>query len=116
MLTIRLFRIGKINQPIFKIVVCKKTNPPKSGRFTEEVGSYNPITKEKKFNAERIKYWIKSGAQPSDTLYNLLVSAKIIEGKKRVVRIKKKIKAATPEATVTAPAEKPAEAAVVDSK
>ena len=91
MLTIRLFRIGKINQPIFKIVVCKKTNPPKSGRFTDEVGSYNPITKEKKFNAERIKYWMKNGAQPSDTLYNLLVSEKIIEGKKRVIRIKKKV-------------------------
>jgi small subunit ribosomal protein S16 len=81
MLTIRLFRVGKKNQPSFKIVVTDKRRPPKAGRFTEEVGFYNPRTKEKGFKPERIKYWLSVGAQPSQTIYNLLVSEKIIEGK-----------------------------------
>ncbi len=89
MLVIRLFRVGNKNQPLFKIVVTDKTKPPRSGRFVEEVGFYNPLTKEKKFQAERIKYWLKSGAQPSDTVYNLLVSEKIIEGKKRKIPVNK---------------------------
>ncbi|MDP2930315.1 MAG: 30S ribosomal protein S16 [bacterium] len=120
MLVIRLFRIGKINQPVFKIVVTEKTSPPKSGRFVEEVGFYNPVTKEKNFNKERIEYWIKNGAQPSDTLYNLFISEKIIQGKKRIIPIKKKqaeeaapvaaaSATATPVATPAVPAEiKPA--------
>jgi len=108
MLTIRLFRIGKINQPVFKIVVTEKTNPPKSGRFIEELGFYNPITKEKNFNKDRIQHWIKNGAQPSDTLYNLLVSEKIVEGKKKVITIRKKsIEQGTPAATTSVPATVP---------
>lgn len=89
MLVIRLFRVGNKNQPLFKIVVTDKTKPPRSGRFVEEVGFYNPLTKEKKFQAERIKYWLKSGAQPSDTVYNLLVVEKIIEGEKRKIPVNK---------------------------
>lgn len=80
MLMIRLFRIGRKNQPSYKVVVTEKTNAPARGRFVEEVGFYNPLTKEKKFNAERIKYWISVGAQLSDTIHNMLVKEKIIEG------------------------------------
>ena len=47
MLVIRFFRTGKKNQPTFKIVVTEKTKPPRAGRFIEEVGFYNPSTKEK---------------------------------------------------------------------
>ncbi len=83
MLVIRFFRQGKKNQPFYKIVVTEKTRPPRAGRFVEEVGFYNPKTKEKGLKGERIKYWISVGAQPSDTVYNLLISEKIIEGKKR---------------------------------
>lgn len=82
MLVIRLFRIGKKNQPSFKIVVTDKRNPPRGGRFVEEVGFFNPLTKEKILKAERIKYWLSVGAKPSDTVYNLLISEKIIEGEK----------------------------------
>ena len=82
MLVIRLFRVGKKNQPSFKIVVTDKKNPSRSGRFLESVGSYTPITKEKKLKGDRIKYWLSVGAKPSPTVYNLLVSEKIIEGKK----------------------------------
>ncbi|MCP6726601.1 MAG: 30S ribosomal protein S16 [Patescibacteria group bacterium] len=76
---IRLFRTGRKNQPSYKVVVTEKTNASARGRFVEEVGFYNPLTKDKKFNAERIKYWISVGAQPSDTIHNMLVKEKIIE-------------------------------------
>ncbi|MFH1656811.1 MAG: 30S ribosomal protein S16 [Candidatus Nealsonbacteria bacterium] len=92
MLSIRLFRTGKKNQPFFKIVVTDKRRPPKGGRFVEEVGFVNPLTKEKSLKAERIKYWISKGAQPSDTINNLLIKEKIIEGKKVALHNKKKMK------------------------
>jgi small subunit ribosomal protein S16 len=92
MLTIRFFRIGKKNQPSYKIVVTDKKNSPSGGRFTEEVGFYNPITKEKSLNGERIKYWISKGAQPSDTAHNIFVKEGIIEGKKISVLKKSKKK------------------------
>ena len=82
MLVIRLFRVGKKNQPSFKIVVTDKRRPPRAGRFVEEVGFWNPLTKEKVLRTERIKYWMSHGAKPSDTIYNLLIKEKIIEGKK----------------------------------
>jgi small subunit ribosomal protein S16 len=90
MLVIRLFRTGKKNQPSFKIVVTEKTNSSTRGRSTEEVGFYNSTTKEKVFRKERIIHWINKGAQPSDTVYNLLVGEKIIEGKKKTVAFPKK--------------------------
>jgi len=116
MLTIRLFRIGKKNQPSFKIVVTDKKNKPRAGRFTEEVGFYNPLTKEKVLKGERIKHWISVGAKPSPTIFNLLISEGIIEGKKipKHKKSKKTSEAKTAEseakpAEVTAPQEKPKE-------
>ena len=104
MLVIRFFRVGKKNQPSFKIVVTDKRKPPRAGRFVEEVGFYNPKTKEKVLKAERIKYWLSVGAKPSDTVHNLLISEKIIEGKKITIYIKKTKKEEKP--AVEAPAEK----------
>ncbi|MDD4625030.1 MAG: 30S ribosomal protein S16 [Candidatus Pacebacteria bacterium] len=94
MLTIRFFRTGKKNQACFKIVVTEKTKSSTRGRFTEEVGFYNPVTKEKILKNERITYWISRGAKPSDTVYNLLVSEKVIEGGKRKVALPKKVQQA----------------------
>ncbi|MCX6759522.1 MAG: 30S ribosomal protein S16 [Candidatus Nealsonbacteria bacterium] len=82
MLVIRFLRTGKKNQPSFKLVVVEKTRSSTSGRFVEQVGFYNPLTKEKVFKGDRIKYWLSVGAQPSNTVYNLLVSEKIVLGKK----------------------------------
>lgn len=90
MLVIRFLRIGKKNQPFFRIVVTDKKNPPQGGRFLEALGFLNPLTKEKKLNKERIKYWLGVGAQPSDSLYNLLIEEKIIKGEKRDVHKKPK--------------------------
>lgn len=116
MLVIRFLRAGKKNQPFYKIVVTDKKNPPRGGRFNEEVGFWNPLTKEKKLNAEKIKNWIKNGAKPSPTVFNLLLKEKIVEGKKIPVHKKSKQPAPAAEAAPTpvaseapaAPAEAPA--------
>ncbi|MCI5108526.1 MAG: 30S ribosomal protein S16 [Candidatus Pacebacteria bacterium] len=89
MLMVRLQRVGKKNQAMFRLLVTDKQNGPKSGRFLEILGSYNPHTNEKNFKKDRIKHWLDNGAQPSDTVHNLLVSEKIIEGKKKNVLSKK---------------------------
>lgn len=113
MLVIRLFRVGKKNQPSFKIVVTDKKNPPRGGRFVEQVGFYNPLTKEKTLNKERIQYWLSQGAQPSDTIHNLLVKEGILEAKKISVHKKPKKKE---EKTEEKPAEKPAETKAAEAK
>ena len=92
MLVIRLLRVGKKNQPSFKIVVTDKKNPPRGGRFVEQVGFYNPLTKEKILKKERIQYWLGQGVKPSDTVHNLLVKEGILEGKKISVHKKPKKK------------------------
>jgi small subunit ribosomal protein S16 len=110
MLVIKLFRVGKKNQPSFKIVVTKKGSPTKGGRFVEQIGFYNPVTKEKVLNQERIKYWISVGAQPSPTTHNLFVSAKIIDEKKIDVHKKPKKKEEEKKAAAPKAAAAPAEA------
>ena len=106
MLTIRLLRTGKKNQPSYKVVITDKKNPPQGGRFVEEVGFYNPKTKEKNFAKDRITYWLSVGAQASDTVHNMLVNEKIIDQPKRQIIFTKK---ATEEvkAETSAPAEEP---------
>lgn len=81
MLVIRLTRIGKKNQPAYRVVLTEKTNPVR-GKFQEILGSYNPRLKTKDLKIERIKYWISKGAQPSPTVHNMLVSEKVISDKK----------------------------------
>ena len=127
MLVIRFFRTGKKNQPSFKIVVTDKRKPPRAGRYIEEVGFWNPLTKEKVLKSERIKYWLSVGAKPSPTVHNLLVtermkvseggneaiasstSEKIIEGKK--IDVHKKAKEKEPSsAKATEGKEKPSPA------
>ena len=90
MLVIRLLRIGKKHQPSYKIVVTDKKNPPRGGRFADQVGSWNPLTKQRILKADKIKEWISKGAKPSDTVYNMLVEEKILEGKK--IKVNKKSK------------------------
>ena len=82
MLMIRLQRFGRKNDPNFRVVLTDKRNAPKSGKFLEILGFQNPKTKQKKLEAERIKYWIGKGAKVSPTVHNLLISEKIIEGTK----------------------------------
>lgn len=95
MLAIKLSRIGKKKQPSYRLIVVEKHKDP-WGDYLERVGIYNPRTKPKtiEFDAERIKYWIGKGAQPTATVHNLLVDAKIIEGEKiNTITISKKRRA-----------------------
>ncbi len=81
MLTIRLQRIGKKHQASFRIVLQDSQWKPQ-GKALELLGFYNPHSKEKQFQAERIKFWIARGAQLSPTLHNMLVDAGIVAGEK----------------------------------
>jgi len=90
MLVIRLLRIGRKNQPSYKIVVTDSRRAPRGGRFVAQVGSWNPLSKQRILKKEEIKKWISKGAKPSDTVYNMLLQEKVIEGKKIDVHKKSK--------------------------
>lgn len=89
MLKIRLKRVGRKNDPSFRLVVVPSTEGPKTGNVLEVLGNYDPRRDSKELNAQRIQYWISKGAQVSDTVHNLLVGEKIIDGKKKNVLPKK---------------------------
>jgi len=89
MLKIRLQRVGRKNDPAFRVVLTDSKNSTKSGRFKEILGSYNVKKGEILFKGDRISYWISKGAQVSDTVHNFLVHQKLIPGKKKNVLSKK---------------------------
>lgn len=78
MVSIRLARIGKKKKPSYRVVVIEKRNA-RNGRFVEIVGTYDPLKNpaEIKLEAERIKFWLGHGAQPSDTVRSFLRQQKI---------------------------------------
>lgn len=89
---------------------------PKSNNFVEKVGFYNPITKEQSLDADRVKYWLGVGARPSDTVYNMLVDAKVIDGdKKNVLPQKTPIVKEVEEVAADAPKEQATEAAAPET-
>jgi len=97
--------------PTYRIVVIEHTAGPKSGSIVEKVGAYNPKTKERALDAERVKYWMSVGAQPSDTVHNMLVSLGIIDAKKINVLPKKSPPKKEEAPAAEAPAEKAPEEA-----
>ena len=72
---IRLARHGAKKRPYYRVVVAD-SRARRDGRFIEEVGRYNPCSTPKfvQFDRERVDYWIKCGAQPTDTVARLLKS------------------------------------------
>lgn len=85
MLMIRLQRVGRKNEPVFRLVLTDSKNGPKSGKYLELLGSFDPRRDNKieQFNLPKIKEHMSKGAKLSDTVHNFLVSRKAIEGKKR---------------------------------
>lgn len=79
----RLQRVGRKNDPSFRIVVTDKRTGPKSDSHIDRLGSYNPKMNHVQIDGEKAKEWIAKGVQPSDTVHNILVSQKIIDAKKR---------------------------------
>jgi small subunit ribosomal protein S16 len=77
-LCIRLARFGKKKLPSYRVVVTDKRRP-RNGRFVEIVGTYDPLKKPAAIDlkAERIKYWLGCGAQPSDTVRSFIKAKKI---------------------------------------
>ena len=90
MLTIRLSRKGKKNQPFFRVVLVDKRRSSTGGRSVEDLGYVDPLKKRKSLKKERILYWISKGAKPSATIHNFLVAEKIIDAKK--INVSKKSK------------------------
>lgn len=89
MLMMRLQRVGRKNDPSFRIVVTDKRTGVKSDKHVDRLGSYNPKMNHVQIDGEKAKEWIAKGVQPSDTVHNILVSQKVIEGKKKNVLPKK---------------------------
>ncbi|MCD5389905.1 MAG: 30S ribosomal protein S16 [Candidatus Pacebacteria bacterium] len=89
MLMLRLQRVGRRNEAHFKIVVIEKSKGPKSHKYVDIVGSYNPKLGNVIIDEDKAKKWLANGVQPSDTVYNMLVTKGIIDGKKKNVLPKK---------------------------
>ena len=102
MVVLRLSRVGKKSHPTFRLIASDKRKDT-VGAHLELLGSYDPHAMPTKIelNAERIKYWLSVGAQPSATAHNLLVEKGILPGPKRVVAKAKK--AETPAEPPVAP-------------
>jgi len=82
MLMMRLQRVGRKNDPSYRIVVTDKRTGVKSDSHIDRLGSYNPKTKNFIIDADKAREWLSKGVQPSDTMHNLLITKKVIEGKK----------------------------------
>lgn len=77
---IRLKRMGSKKNPFYRIVVADSRSP-RDGRFIAKVGTYNPLTEpaQVKLEEEDILGWLNNGAQPSDTVKNILSKAGIMK-------------------------------------
>jgi small subunit ribosomal protein S16 len=89
MLMMRLQRVGRKNDPSFRIVVVDKRTGPKSNKNIDILGSYNPKMNHVQIDAPKAKEWLSKGVQPSDTVHNILVGQKVIEAPKKNVLPKK---------------------------
>ena len=108
MLMIRMQRIGRKNDPAFRILVLEKTSSPKAGTYNDLLGTYNPKSKELTIAADRLAEWRAKGAQVSPSLMNLLITKKIVKGTKTSVVSKKNLEKNKAK-------EVPAEVAVVEA-
>lgn len=77
---IRLTRMGSKKKPFYRINVADSRSP-RDGRFIETVGTYNPLVAENQvtLKEDRILEWLGNGAQPSDTVRNILSKAGIMQ-------------------------------------
>ena len=79
MVKIRLRRMGAKKAPFYRIVVAD-SRYPRDGRFIEEIGYYNPVANPSELNVDvdRAQAWIKTGAQPTETVKGLLKKAGVL--------------------------------------
>lgn len=82
MLSIRLQRVGRKNDPSFRVIVADSKLKPKTGNFLEILGMYDARKGKPVINIERAKHWLSKGAIASGTVHNILVDLKAVAGKK----------------------------------
>ena len=77
---IRLRRMGAKRAPFYRVVVAD-SRYPRDGRFIEEIGYYDPMKNppEIKLDTDKAEQWIKNGAQPTDTVKNVLKKSGVIK-------------------------------------
>jgi small subunit ribosomal protein S16 len=86
MVKIRLRRTGKTKQPSYRLVVADSRSP-RDGKFIEIIGHYNPIRQPKvlEVKADRARYWLGVGAQPSDTVSSLLKRVNVLDAEGNIL-------------------------------
>lgn len=111
----RLQRVGRKNDPAYRIVVTDKRTGVKSDKHVDRIGSYNPKLGTIILDKDKAKQWLSQGVQASGTMHNILVSQGVIDAKKINVLPKKSpivdeeaVKKAEEEAAAKAEAEKAA--------
>ena len=81
---VRLQRVGRKNDPSFRVVVVDSKESAQSGKAIEVVGSHDARNDRTELKVDRIKYWLGVGAQASQTVNNLLVKKGALEGGKTI--------------------------------
>ena len=109
MLTIRLQRVGRKNDPSFRVILVESKRSAKTGNYQEMLGSYDARTDRVDLKADRIKHWISMGTTVSDTVHNMLISLGFLKGKKINILPAYKAPAEAAAAEVEAEAAKAAE-------
>ncbi|MGB9750587.1 MAG: 30S ribosomal protein S16 [Caldisericia bacterium] len=82
MVKIKLRRMGKKKEPSFRIIVIDSRKQPKSS-YIESLGHYNPRSEKENLSVdmERLEYWLRNGAQPTESVKNLINKLKAKEVK-----------------------------------
>lgn len=80
MIKIRLRRMGAKKRPSYRIVVAESSSP-RDGKFIEIIGTYDPLTEPStvRLNEERARHWLSVGAQPSETVRDILRRQNLVE-------------------------------------
>jgi small subunit ribosomal protein S16 len=86
MVAIRLRRTGKTKQPSYRVVIADKRSP-RDGKFIEIIGHYNPIRQPKELviDADRARYWLGVGAQPTSVVVHLLKQISVLDADGKVI-------------------------------
>lgn len=91
MLSIKLKMIGKKGQRSFRLIV-QEARAKLRGKFIEDLGWYNPHSNKFEFRKERVLYWLKVGAQPTETVSQLLKKSQVEQPRTRSMTESEEVK------------------------
>jgi len=75
MVKIRMARMGRKGVPFYRVIVIE-SKKARDGEYIENVGYYDPRSKNLRINRDRVEYWIAKGAQPTNTVAKLIAKEK----------------------------------------